>query len=1104
MLTTGRIYKYYLFSGLLTLLCIFLFRQAASQFYNGSQLTFGKSRVQYDDFFWTFYKFEKFDTYFYLNGKELAQFTAQYAEKSIPEIEQFFKFTIEDKIQFLVFNSLSDLKQSNIGMAVEEGYNTGGITQIIGGKVMLYFTGSYSELEQQIRAGIIQVILNQMMFGSNIGAQVKNNIFFTMPGWYMDGLIAYLSKGWNTTADNLVRDAIQTGRFDKFNSLTGAEAALAGHSLWQFIEMKYGRTGIPDIVYLARVNRNTEKGFQYVLGIPFKTLIQEWLAYYKSRYTNITGIPSGKPLLKKTKKNLVYSQLRISPDGRYVAFATNEIGQYKVWIKDLETGKKRRILKGGYLIDDRTDYSFPILAWHPGSEILAIIAERSGEVELRFQPLTGEKPVRLILYPVEKVLDFSYSHDGSRLVMSAVQRGQSDIFIYHLASSTYENITNDLFDDLNPRFLNWSKDIVFSSNRVNDTLQPVNKTDIFHLPHTKDLFLYSYTPKEKVLRRLTNTPPTDEIEPMPYAEGYIAYLGDANGIFNRYLARTDSVVAFVDTIVHYRYATTSYPVTSSGRSILSHDIQPQAKKVGQVIFANQMYHLQLDDLVSQERATAIDLQNTPFVEEIRKAESLQQVPDSVDTKTKEPGKTGKQRFRAVMLSEVANTDNFPVFPASADTTGQPGKEIQPSPTRQATVFLGYPAQDSLRKRDTVIPFPPKQRNYDVEYFFNQLVTQIDFTYLNSTYQPYAGGGNPIFFNPGMNALFKVGITDLMENYHLVGGVRLNFSLVNNEYLLSYSNLRRRLDHQIVFHRQTLEELTNYSYIRHRWHELYYVLSWPFTPVLQVKGTGSIRYDRAIYLSTDAYNLSQPDRDKYWGSLKGEIIYDNTRNLGVNLFVGTRYKVFGEYYQLVNKSGVNAVILGFDYRNYQRVHRTLIWANRLAASTSFGNHRLIYFMGGVDNWLFPSFDPNTPVNQEMNFAFQTLATNLRGFNQNIRNGNNFILLNSELRLPVFRYFMNRPIRSDFLNTLQIVAFGDIGTAWSGSNPFASDNVLYSRFYRRGPMFIRVETRKDPLVGGFGGGLRSRLFGYFIRGDLAWGVEDGRIRKPIFYLSLSLDF
>jgi len=51
---------------------------------------------------------------------------------------------------------------------------------------------------------------------------------------------------------------------------------------------------------------------------------------------------------------------------------------------------------------------------------------------------------------------------------------------------------------------------------------------------------------------------------------------------------------------------------------------------------------------------------------------------------------------------------------------------------------------------------------------------------------------------------------------------------------------------------------------------------------------------------------------------------------------------------------------------------------------------------------------------------------------------------------------------------------------------------------------VESQKDPLVEGFGFGLRTRLLGYFLRGDLAWGVEDGRIQPPVFYFSLSLDF
>ena len=109
-------HKIYLLGyALLTLLMLGSSKVVEAQFYNGSQLTFGKNRVQYKDFLWTYYNFEKFDTYFYRNGQELAQLTARYAQDQINEIEMKLESTIDDKIQFIVFNNLSDLKQSNIG-----------------------------------------------------------------------------------------------------------------------------------------------------------------------------------------------------------------------------------------------------------------------------------------------------------------------------------------------------------------------------------------------------------------------------------------------------------------------------------------------------------------------------------------------------------------------------------------------------------------------------------------------------------------------------------------------------------------------------------------------------------------------------------------------------------------------------------------------------------------------------------------------------------------------------------------------------------------------------------------------------------------------------
>jgi hemolysin activation/secretion protein len=57
--------------------------------------------------------------------------------------------------------------------------------------------------------------------------------------------------------------------------------------------------------------------------------------------------------------------------------------------------------------------------------------------------------------------------------------------------------------------------------------------------------------------------------------------------------------------------------------------------------------------------------------------------------------------------------------------------------------------------------------------------------------------------------------------------------------------------------------------------------------------------------------------------------------------------------------------------------------------------------------------------------------MRGFVQNVANGNNAMVINSELRLPVFTTFFSKPINAAFLRNFQLIQFIDFGTAWNGS-------------------------------------------------------------------------
>ena len=71
------------------------FHAGHAQFYNGHQMSFGKNRVQYNEFVWSFYRYAKYDVYFNEDGKNLAEYTADYAEQIIPQIEAFFDYTME-------------------------------------------------------------------------------------------------------------------------------------------------------------------------------------------------------------------------------------------------------------------------------------------------------------------------------------------------------------------------------------------------------------------------------------------------------------------------------------------------------------------------------------------------------------------------------------------------------------------------------------------------------------------------------------------------------------------------------------------------------------------------------------------------------------------------------------------------------------------------------------------------------------------------------------------------------------------------------------------------------------------------------------------------
>ncbi len=1108
-----------------------------------TQTSFGQNRVQYKEFDWSFYDSDHFITYFYLGGQDLGKFVIQAAEAHLSDIENKLEYKIDNKIEILVYNNLSDLQQTNIGVDLDD-FNTGGETKINGNKVFVYFDGNHQNLIVQVREGISRIFITDMLYGGNVQEVLQNAVLLNLPTWFVEGIISYIGEEWNTELDNYLRDGILSGKYKKFNKLSGDDAKFAGHAIWYYIGLKYGETAVPNLLYLTRINRSLESGFLFVLGKTFNQSIDEWYYYFFNKYTKDLEIRKARDEKEaidfKTKKQLAYSNLKISNDGKRIAFVTKILGQYKVYIHDIGSGKTTRIAKGGYKIEGLPkDEHYPIIDWSPAGNKLAVIYEKRNKIKLLTYDVGEKKKEVKPVTKFQKVLDMSFMNPRT-VILSAVNKGQSDIFTYHIQSTRVEKITNDFYDDLQPRFIKAGKKegILFLSNR-NTTSREFAKLDTLVPMYNFDVYFFDYRDRDAELIRVTNTPWALESMPMDYDAGHFSYLSDKNGINNRYIAYFDSTVSHYDTLVWFGDSATvnpsnldslrkiyghiidsittrpvymdiavSYPVTNHAQGIMEQDLAVKARKSAELLLDDGRFQFYLSPLLlNPDSVKPPYLNNSSFKHHQLKKISAQSRPAPKPVPDKQPVKEEKKETP----EDKIDIENY-YFQSEFNQPEEISDEPEPSASPEAAPKPEVPAQEErVFRRSKVLP-------YRVKFATDNVVTQIDNSILFGNYQSLSTGTPAVGF-PSLSPFIRASISDLMEDYRIIGGVRFPFGFNGTEYFMSYHNLKKRLDKKVLLYRGVKRgELFGLSFREKNTIGLL-SLTWPLDIVKSLRGHFMYRHDKAVPLATEQATLELPPYFESWISYKMEYVFDNSTSKGINIRNGTRYKIFGEFHKqfelpfLKNDETYETEtghfsVVGFDIRHYQKIHKQIIFASRLAGGTSFGSKKLVYLLGGVDSWYGNNlFDESNQILPTANYGYSSYATNLRGFRYNIRNGSSHALLNNELRVPIFTYLINKPIRSKFIENFQVVGFYDIGTAWEGKSPYEQDNPFNTETLGGypNPITIKVNYFRNPFVSGHGFGFRSMVFGYFMRLDFAWGREDGiTSASPMTYFSLSLDF
>jgi len=1099
---------------------------------------FGKNRVQYKKFKWQYYQTKNFNTFFNQNGQELAKFVMQVAEEELPQIEEFTEYSLQRRANIVVYNEYADMQQSNIGIDID-WQNTSGTTKFVNNKMVVYFNGDHAHLRRQIRQGIARIITDNVLFGEDLGEFAGNQALLDLPAWLTDGYVDFAAENWNTQLDDELKGEILSGKYKNFYSFAFANPRLAGHAFWYYIEEKYKKENVTYMLYLARVYKNLNRASMQVCKLKFKDLLVQFMEYQEEKYENDIrkrkAYPKGQQIESfDVDQRHDYYRINVNPNKKNNSYVLVEYKKGFVKVKLYDDYDEYVLLKYGirsYRNEVNPDY--PLLAWDPKGTRIAVIYNHEGRLKLFVQDLVSR-----IKYPkldltdqFQQIQDVKYMLDSKTLLLSATKNGHSDIFTYNLENDKIQQITDDVYADLDPTFVSFpgKTGIIFSSNRPSATARGGDTSIPSH--NRFNVFFVSNANARADLNQITQLSDLkygNARYPMPYNANHFTFVSDENGVANRYAGFFTTRAAGLDTLVII------------GDEILRN--APQ-KEIDSTLKAWRKKEVDSVAVIAVSTDSTYTFPLTNYetnLAETRVAGDNQQVSEVTrqsDEKTLYKLKIDENTLRrrnitvppTTYMKQVIMNDR--VFAEKAGDY-EPADSIKKNNDVFQNEFEEETKKDSSLKGQVVGSNPPG--GYDVLktarlYPYKPVKFGADYggvnftnTYLFNRYQAYNYGNGPIYIgsNTPLNGMIRLGTSELMEDVRIFGGFKIGTDLNDNEWLFGYENFKRRFDWGLTYYRNKQEVgfvdqfgntnpgkvITNFYMAN---------VAYPFDRSKRVGISFGIRNENNV-LYTNIFepgSVLVPSFIRRYAVTHAEYVYDNTLNPTQNIWNGLRYKVFFDWNTDISKEQNNTgkynFNWGFDVRYYYPIYRNFIWAGRAGGDFSWGSQKTVYYVGGADGWLMFGgntnnryFNSNNKPAENADYAFQTLVGNLRGFTQNVANGNNAVTLNSEFRLPVWTTFFNRPINNAFVRNFQLVQFIDLGTAWDGAyKGIKRPTSIY------GVPPVQIEKRVGgigPLAGGYGFGVRSVLLGYFMKLDAAWEMNGIFKGKPIWYFSLGLDF
>ncbi len=1036
---------------------------------------FGQNKVQYKDFTWYYIQTDHFDIYFSSKGTRLAEFTAKEAENALKSIENSFNYKINNRITIIIYNSTNDFQETNVtDQYLSEGIE--GFTEMFKNRVVVQFMGSYPEFRHLIHHELTHAVMNDYFYGGSLQNIITNNISLSLPQWFNEGMAEYQSLGWDINTDMFIRDAIINEYLPDINQLRGYLAYRGGESVFHYIDEKYGKEKIGELMHKIKSTGSLEAGLKSSIGISLKELNERWKKHLKQVYwpdISLRKDPDefAKKLTDPEEGGGFYNTSpAISPQGDKIAFISNRNYYFDVFIMSAIDGKIiKRLVKGNRSPDfEQLNVVTPGLSWSPDGTKIALVAKSDGDDIIYIIDVNSEDKETLTMH-LEGVKSVAWSPDGKYLAFIGHTATQSDLYLYNFDSRQTINLTNDIFTDNDPSWSMDSKEIYFSSDRKNYLANPA-VADTFNIYKFDNNHsdIYSISIASKKITRITNLPGSNQISPVVGPDDKsILFISDMNGINNIYKkeivpAKNDSLKSIVDLPFK--------PITNSLNGLYQLSSSKDGKKLVFSTLYKGSYNLYLMSNPFEIKLDTNKLIPTVFISSLHRKET--------------------------MLNEVSSNIISPVDSVQVviqDTTGNLNEKSASVYGDSIQIDFNnyvFGSTDKLKSTspDTSNSYKFKladnlDKNGDYKVNRYKITFTPDIVYANAGYSTLYG----------LLGTTVLSFSDILGNYRLIGQTSLQIDLKNSDYGLAFYYLKQRLNYGIEgFHTARFVYLNrSFGTDLYRFRNFGAVISasYPLNMFYRLE-TG------LSWLNVTMENLDFPAESAQTASYVVptiSFIHDNTLWGFTAPIDGTRYR-----FDLMANPGIVDKNLSFysflgDYRTYFRFWDYYAFAVRFSYGYSWGTNPQRFFLGGMDNWINRSFATTSiPLNSPTDFAFLTAALPLRGYDYAAEIGSKYGLLNMELRFPLIRYLVTGPLPLLFSNIMGS-AFVDAGSAWNSNK----DLRLFGKDAQN--HFIT-----NDLLVGTGFGARTYFLYFILRFDVGWAYNFQNFTKPKFYISLGTDF